>query len=421
MQNVDNHMDDLFRKAADNYPLKTSNGDWETLQSLLENEPANVWIKVSKRKPFFLFVSIVFLLIGVMTFGVLKNNGVVIKIAVGRSKINSSVLGLPRNTAKSDDENTSKPDMALGMKKDEHNQLQKSSKTNLYRRNAGIFLPPSPHDKLLTNQPAIKREITVVSESKNNDSKSSHIKESNALTASVSPFGGGINDATVKTNTIYRIDTSIDKFFIQNKDTIKVALNRQSKSRVYFSISAGLEYNQVKNQGLTKPGWNAGLLAGVQLNNKISIETGLQLSQKKYFSSGLYFKPKSGSMPSDMVVNSLTGNSVLIELPVNLKYNLQKGNNTFYLVTGISSFLMTTESNHYFALISGAQTEMDSKYQQMHNYFASMINVAAGYQFALNKKNNLRVEPYLQIPIRGIGIGSMPVMATGLHFVWSRR
>ncbi len=413
MQNVDNHMDDLFRKAAENYPLKTSNGDWGTLQSLLENEPSNVSTKGTRRKPFFLFVAFVFLLIGLMTFGILKNNGVAIKIAEGGANINGSVIALSGNAINTADENID--NHALENKRIEKKQLKPGKGINNPRKSGGLVLPIYQKKNIFENQTDIKDERNVPN--KNVDSNSLKPKENNRLLVSNPLPEQNISSPNIKTDTSSLIDTS----FIENKKEKIISLKIKSKSRLYFSVSSGVEYGQVKSQGITRPGWNAGLFAGVQFTKNISIETGLQLSQKKYFSSGLYFKPKSGSMPSDMVISSLNGNSVLIELPFNLKYNLQNRNNTFYLMTGISSFLMTTESNHYFAVISGAQTEVNGKYQQMHSYFASMINVGAGYQFGLNKKSNLRVEPYLQLPLRGMGIGSMPVMATGLHFIWSRR
>ncbi len=48
-------------------------------------------------------------------------------------------------------------------------------------------------------------------------------------------------------------------------------------------------------------------------------------------------------------------------------------------------------------------------------YLAGALNVSAGYTFRLQKKSDIRIEPYVQIPFKGTGVGSMRVMTTGIH------
>ncbi len=43
------------------------------------------------------------------------------------------------------------------------------------------------------------------------------------------------------------------------------------------------------------------------------------------------------------------------------------------------------------------------------------MNVSVGYNRTLNKVGTLRIEPYLKIPIKGIGIGNLPITSTGLN------
>ena len=221
-----------------------------------------------------------------------------------------------------------------------------------------------------------------------------------------------ITTAINNTNELIPKDSNQSKYLSIPLE--KIALN---KTRFYYGFTVGLAFNQVKNQHLTNPGWNAGIVVGLQLNNHFAIETGLQFSQKKYYSTGIYFHPKSGTMPSNMVIKYLYGKSNLIEIPVNIKYNFQASKDGFYLITGLSSYLMTTEINRYMADINGEQKEINSTYNSMHNYLSSMLNFGIGYQFHLTRKTNAQLEPYLQIPVRGMGIGSLQVKTMGLHFI----
>jgi hypothetical protein len=126
-------------------------------------------------------------------------------------------------------------------------------------------------------------------------------------------------------------------------------------------------------------------------------------------------------MPQGMDVMSLEGSSRFFELPVKFKYSVfQKNRSGVFLSTGISSYLMTREENDYHAMMNGSEQNMSGSYNNNRRYVAVMANIGAEYNYKIGKYTRLRIEPYLQIPLKGIGIGSMPVMTTGLHFGFMR-
>ena len=57
----------------------------------------------------------------------------------------------------------------------------------------------------------------------------------------------------------------------------------------------------------------------------------------------------------------------------------------------------------------------------MKNYLGAEVNISAGYQHTLNAHTDIRIEPYLQIPLKGVGVGAMPVMSTGIHIILSHK
>jgi len=76
---------------------------------------------------------------------------------------------------------------------------------------------------------------------------------------------------------------------------------------------------------------------------------------------------------------------------------------------------LTHENNDYRALINGSQQELSVKYKHKMSYFPGAVNLSIGHEFKTGKQTKFRIEPYLQIPLKGIGVGSMPVTTTGLH------
>ena len=208
---------------------------------------------------------------------------------------------------------------------------------------------------------------------------------------------------------------------LKNKKNIpggKQSILRKQQRGIYFGFVAGPSFNQVKSQGLNKSGFDIGLLAGYQLNNKLSIESGLLFEKKYYFSDGKYFDmSKAGTgMPAGMKVLSLEGSCAIFEIPLKLKFDFARNNHTrFFATTGISTYIITNEYNKYRTLISGTQQDVTGNYNNTSNYFAATIHISGGYQRKIGKLVSLRIEPFLQIPIRGLGIGSLPILSTGIH------
>src|SRR5881394_3409432 len=94
MQHIDNDMDELFRKAAENYPLKTKIKNWDDIAVILANNAVQgVPVKKDKKKYFgFILFSFFFLVSGVcleMFFD--KNQEIPSLSNVSTNKINNVV------------------------------------------------------------------------------------------------------------------------------------------------------------------------------------------------------------------------------------------------------------------------------------------------------------------------------------------
>ena len=192
----------------------------------------------------------------------------------------------------------------------------------------------------------------------------------------------------------------------------------QPVQKLYFGLLAGPGFNTVEKQKLTKAGLNFGVLAGYEISRAFSIETGIIWSQKFYSTSGAHFNMKiiGPAMPAGMNVMEIDGCTQVLEIPVNLRYSfLQRNKRSLYSIAGFSSYIVDKESNHYHTSMNGAAEMMYGTYKSNSGYFASSINLGIGYEQRLGKKANVRVQPYVQLPVTGIGVGDLHVMSTGLY------
>lgn len=204
------------------------------------------------------------------------------------------------------------------------------------------------------------------------------------------------------------------------------ARNHHKYRGLFGGIVAGPQLNEVRSQGMGRTNLSIGILGGYQFSKRFVIETGILFSKKAYFSDGKYFHMKNSdpSMPSDMKVMTIDGRSHVFEIPVKLRYNLvAKPKSLVFSAIGFSSYILTKEKNDYVTMRNGNLGQMTSNYKDVNRYIAATFNLSAGYEHKLGKRNSIRLEPYIQIPVKGIGVGSMPVTSAGLHIgiFWDKK
>ena len=405
MRDVDDYMDDLFKKAADSYPLKTVPSDWDAVLSMLNNE-SEVYAGSPKRGVELLMKGLFIILL----FFVFYKTGDVYLLKNNHYKIPFTQQNIK----------TFLPDKKIliaesAFKKNAKKQNYGNYSPTLNGHTIKIFKPDIEEIKYHTPGDFAKGSTKAYA---GDIGKSTHVYGSYLPTMPLAQENEKNTEATKDTTPL---STNELKKIIKTDSISDLALAKINNHapKFYVGLTLGAQFNQVKNQGNTSPGLSIGLVGGLKLNNKLTMETGIQLTQKKYYSSGIYFHPKENTMPDNMVVNSLNGKLILIEVPLNLKYNFIDHRNKVYGLAGISSYLMMKERNKYAAEVSGQPMEMNITYPNRKSYFASVVNLSVGYQYFLNH-TALRIEPYLQLPLRGMGVGSMNMTTTGVHLILTR-
>lgn len=222
--------------------------------------------------------------------------------------------------------------------------------------------------------------------------------------------GRGALDVTVKANNTV----------VSIKDSSK---NKKTKNNHQRYLYAGLlvapDLSTVKFQSVKGTGTTFGVLLGYQLSGEWAIETGAYYDHKKYYTDGEYFKGNYN--PAYKLLN-VDGACNMWEIPVNVRYNLHSGEKTkWFATTGLSTYLMTKENYVSTYMYNGNTWDYAWGQKKSSQYWFSIVNLSIGYEQKLGKIGNLRLEPYLRIPLRGMGSGSLPIMSAGLNVGITRR
>ncbi len=432
MSDVENNMDDLFRRAAEGYLLKKARDDWDNIAPLLEQNPgaAITTLKGKDLKKYsVLILSLsLFLLIAGFIVNYNQNKNVSLLAKKNEQKILTEAI-------KGKDDNKNKEALIVPTKKNTDKKKSLNNGTEV----------DAKQDLLNTKNIAQNSK-----KRKHRYSNSSGIidnKESEKITATDEPgltekiFPEKISNATAVIQTQDASEYATNNFVLlqsissmklpgkradinaEKKASLNNKENRKQQKGIYLGFMTGVSFNQIKTQGLQKPGYDIGVIAGYQINPSLSIETGLMYDRKNYFSSGKYFDMTklSAIMPANMKVLSLEGSCAVLEIPVKIKYNLsRKGNSHFYSIVGVSSYIMTNEYNKYRSITNGTEQNMTGTYNNNSRYLAAALDISLGYESKIGSYGNIRIEPYLQMPLKGIGIGSLPVMTAGMHIGFTR-
>ncbi len=111
------------------------------------------------------------------------------------------------------------------------------------------------------------------------------------------------------------------------------------------------------------------------------------------------------------------------EIPLNLRYTFSRGNKiNWFATTGLSTYLMTKENYTYQYQANNGSTWPGSwNLKKPSQYWFSIVNLSGGFEQRLGKLVSLRMEPYLRIPLSGIGTGRLPIVSAGLNLGITRQ
>ncbi|MEP7080569.1 MAG: hypothetical protein ABI784_07560 [Ginsengibacter sp.] len=392
MQQLDDNMDELFRRAAENFPLQEAK-DWESVQSrlLVENKTVAP-LKPGSLKRIKLSAIFLLLLIFIST-GIIYNYLDFKQVKEGNSSHTTSPLK-KSSTAISDKKIAGNMPYETESIKQEVYQDGKKSK----ERNNGTYL---------------KKNDTVLEEK-----IGTHIL--NYPNEILNPkFTSSISTQIL---SVKEKVTAFSELKLKPNEEIK---NKLKSSRTfYIGLSAGLGYSWVGTMPLSFTNGEGGIVAGYSFGNKFSLETGFLISKKYYKSSGTSFKmdKMKSAMPSGMEIERLEGQSKLVEIPVKALYNLyNRKQNKIFISAGASAFFLKKEFNHYHVILNGQEGIMAGYYNTKDFIFPATVNLSAGWQHSVSRSLDIRLEPYLQLPLKGIGVGKLPIKSAGIHIGVLRR
>ena len=178
------------------------------------------------------------------------------------------------------------------------------------------------------------------------------------------------------------------------------------------------EVNAVAFKEIDKLTLNYGAGLSYNLGKHLTASVQLIHSRKIYTTDRQGYNPPDGSVFLSLDYLNVKAACVVWDIPVNLRYSFT-GNmgNSYFISAGLSSYLMKEEV-YDFAYYdqTGAYKTRHGSFENQHKHGFSNFNISAGYQYRLSKKMSAGIEPYLKLPLSGVGIGKVKLTSVGVFF-----
>jgi hypothetical protein len=241
-----------------------------------------------------------------------------------------------------------------------------------------------------------------------------------AITNSIEPlrsYQPAASHPEAKPFSIIQTHTTLDAAAVAKA---KAAYRKYSRERgIYAGLMAGLDLSSVHFTSL-KAGATKGVIMGYAFNKKWSVETGVFWDSKRYHANGEYFQPSGYILPAGINMLAVKGENKMYEWPVNIRYTIVPNKNRLFATAGLSSYFMKQENYEYEYEQNGQYSKSYASYSNQTKNMFSVINLSMGYTWSLGTIGDIRVEPYVKLPVKKLGFNNMPIMSTGINIGFTK-
>jgi hypothetical protein len=254
------------------------------------------------------------------------------------------------------------------------------------------------------SQPSTSKEDSSSSTTANN---SYPIKKSNADIIKD-------NNDTKNIKDVGKISSTKDA----NKSIKQNKLKKHFIQNFGFGLSVGPDVSAVKLNNAGKITFTYGLQLSYSINDKFTLRTGLFIAKKIYTVGAADYNVQPGGTGNYYYLQSVDANCNVDEIPLTLSYNFGKvKNHNWFASVGLSSYLMKKESyDYYYKYPSGLTNNTYRTVINKNKHYFSVLDISAGYEYNINKRFSVITEPYLKLPLSGIGIGKIKLNSAGILF-----
>jgi len=199
---------------------------------------------------------------------------------------------------------------------------------------------------------------------------------------------------------------------------IKDSARNKFRKSFLISVSAGPDISAVNinNLGRTELVYGAGI--GYIVNKRWSVRAGFYVAKKGYGAKSSDYHPPARFWNYYPDLTSIDANCKVYEVPLLVNYNFSRDTkHQWFVSAGLASYFMKKEDYDYISKSPSGQISYNNYTIRNENqHYFSSLKLSAGYEKKLSSKISLTAEPYLNLPLTGIGYGKVKLYSAGILF-----
>ncbi len=200
--------------------------------------------------------------------------------------------------------------------------------------------------------------------------------------------------------------------------TAALTIKPEKKGNTFFvAASLAPDVSFVGGDQLGKMKLVSGLGIGYTFRNRWTVRTGFYSGRKVYTASGTAYNPPQAFYQYYPILEKADADCKVYEIPVMVSYHLRRpGAGRWFVSAGLSALLMKKETYDYAYKYnaSGATYYKTRTINNGSNHYFSIMTFSGGYQRSIGRRLFILAEPYLKLPLSGVGFGKVKLNSSGV-------
>lgn len=191
----------------------------------------------------------------------------------------------------------------------------------------------------------------------------------------------------------------------------------KKRSSFFISASAGPDISAAGLDRLGKVKLLAGGGLGYTFKDRLTVRTGFYTGRKVYTASPEQYNPGPTFWQYYPYMEKIDADCKVYEIPLLFTYNFgNSAKRNWFAGAGISTYLMKEEIYDYYykSTPTGQTRHRRWTVDNENKHFFSVLTLSGGYQRNLGNKFLLMAEPFVKIPMGGVGFGNVKLNSAGL-------
>ncbi len=193
----------------------------------------------------------------------------------------------------------------------------------------------------------------------------------------------------------------------------------KKSSAFFFTISGGPDLSTAGFGGQGKVKMLGGIGVGYTYREKFTLRSGFYTGRKVYSANPDEYHGSAAFYTYYPNLQWVNANCKVYEIPISLSYNFgHNSKQNWFASAGISTYLMKKETYDFYYKYTATSPTVSREWtvNNENKHYFSVVTLSGGYQCNLGKTFSIMAEPYLKLPLSGVGLGKVKLNSMGVLF-----